>query len=190
MTELVLHPTTTAQWQSLLAEAQQRCSLVLHEDLESYLVFLLMRYTANAEMAHSVLALEYLNCQQQTHCKEQLRDVGDKCLLYAGLFPGRAQRKRVRTSYFIDLGQGAYTTLSEIELAGLANVFSELASEFVSLMSILQATRDITDPMTGLDPLSAHDLWADTQSAQVLVHLQQFTAATPIATDTTKKDYH
>ena len=44
MKQLILEPTVQAQWQSLVHEAQSACDRHLDETLESYLVFLLMRF--------------------------------------------------------------------------------------------------------------------------------------------------
>jgi hypothetical protein len=44
MNTLVLQATPTAQWYTLIGEAEKVCSIQLNADLESYLVFLLMRF--------------------------------------------------------------------------------------------------------------------------------------------------
>ncbi len=41
---LLLQPTTTAQWQSLVKDAESSSNLRLNNELESYLVFLLGYY--------------------------------------------------------------------------------------------------------------------------------------------------
>ena len=111
MESLVIQPSATAQWHALVGEAEQACATRLGEELESYLVFLLMRYTESPEIANSVLALDYLHSMEAIgHLREtQLREVGDKCLLYSGLFPARAERRRVNSSYYVKLGMGAYS---------------------------------------------------------------------------------
>src|SRR6185312_5855189 len=105
MNTLILQPTATADWQTLIKEAEVASHHPLGEDLESYLVFLLIRFMKKAEMANSVLALEFLHSLELAGRvqADQLRDVGDKCLLFAGLFPGRAERRRVRISYFVEM---------------------------------------------------------------------------------------
>ena len=44
MNKIILHPTETSQWHALVNEAQAASRLILNEDTESYLVFLLMRF--------------------------------------------------------------------------------------------------------------------------------------------------
>ena len=78
------------QWQTLVAEASQACRPPLTEEIESYLVFLLMRFTDSPQIAHKLMAMEFLQGLTQfgTLRSQILRDVGDQCLLYSGLFPG------------------------------------------------------------------------------------------------------
>ena len=159
MASLILHPTSMAQWYALLYEAQRSASIHLQEDLESYLVFLLMRYTQQPALANSVLGLEFLHSYQSAQDTNQphlLKDVGDKCLLYAGLFPGRAKKRRVKISYFVKLGQTAYSTLSNYEPSQEA-LFIRLCHEFPQLMDVLHATRDASP--TANDLLDAIELW-------------------------------
>ncbi|HHJ19930.1 MAG TPA: hypothetical protein ENJ84_08960, partial [Gammaproteobacteria bacterium] len=77
-----------AQWQKLLREAGEHSGVELDEELESYLVFMLMRYLKRPDMAQRVMALEFLEALQQDRRQreESLREVGDQCLLYSGLF--------------------------------------------------------------------------------------------------------
>ncbi len=142
MDKIVLHPTSTAQWHALVNEAQDLCQFLLNEEVESYLVFLLMRFSERPEMAKSVLALEFIEglkrIGEQRH--DKLRDIGDKCLLFSGFFPEHAERKRVSTSYFIDLGQSAYSLLAD-GFHQTAELFNSLSHSFEALMGILKAMR-------------------------------------------------
>ena len=108
--KLVVEPTEIAGWQTLVHDAQQASLLELTEELESYLVYMLMRFAGQPELVASVLALEFLENidAMGTEQRDALRDVGDKCLLFSGLFPGRAKKCRVRVSYFVDLGQSPH----------------------------------------------------------------------------------
>jgi hypothetical protein len=181
MKTLTLHQTATAQWQALIQEAEQACHTQLGEELQSYLVFLLMQH-GNNEWIDSVMALKYLDAlvargQLQ---KERLREVGDQCLLFAGLFPGRAERRRVRISYYVNLGIGAYRILS-YSLAGLnAKVYEKLSQQFVALMDVLQATRELNNDTPLLQPLQAMELWNDTDSQHAFETLQRYTQALPV----------
>ena len=64
MSQLILHPTDISQWHALVNEAQASTRLILPENTESYLVFLLMRFSQSPELAESVLAVDFLNSMQ------------------------------------------------------------------------------------------------------------------------------
>lgn len=166
MEKLLIHPSETAQWLSLVHEAQKQSQIQLEEDLESYLVFLLMRFTANTELASSVLGLEFLESQQATGAakQNQLRDVGDKCLLVSGMFPGRAESRRVKLSYFVHLGQSAYSSLSTHSENNLAKLFSELSLSFIHLRDVLHTIRHLSPESHGMTVWQALELWENTGS--------------------------
>ena len=177
MPELVVHGSATEEWLSLVHEAEAASAFHLDEEMQSYLVFLLMRFTEKPELATSILAVEYLQSMQTLGRvgQDQLRNVGDKCLLYSGLFPKRAERRRVKISYFVDLGRSAYQQLSEQMEHGAATLYNRLADTFVSLMDILQMMRALGSPANQLDPLQAFELWQETGSQSALKILNKRT---------------
>jgi len=182
MPELLVHTSATEEWLSLVHEAETASEHHLDEEMQSYLVFLLMRFTEKPELAASIMAVEYLQSMQAMGRigQEQLRNVGDKCLLYSGLFPQRAERRRVKISYFVDLGRSAYQQLSEQLEHNAAVMYHRLAGTFVSLMDILQTMRALGAPEAQLDPLRAFELWQDTGSRAALKTLEQSTQGTPL----------
>lgn len=177
MGNIVTTSTSTTQWQDLVTEASQACNVLLSEDIESYLVFLLMRFTGSPQMAHKIMALEFLQSINSfgTQKSQALRDVGDQCLLYSGLFPGRAKRRRVRVSYYVNIGKSAYLSLSENGRNSRNNLFAELANQFVPLMDILQSMRELDNQAVILDPIQAEEIWSDTGSNHALQTLKAFT---------------
>jgi hypothetical protein len=180
MNELILHPTATAQWHALVKEASHKHKITLSEEVESYLVFLLMRFTSSTTLLHKVMALEFLaSLQQSNNTKQQmLQTVGDSCLLFSGLFPGCARRRRVRISYYIKLGQTAYASLSEQTEQGLATLFTALCDHFVPLMDTLQFMRELQNTQQSLDFLQAEELWNDAKGKYALQILKKSTNAT------------
>jgi hypothetical protein len=180
METLVLHPTSTAQWHALVNEAQNAADTRLDEDLESYLVFLLMRFVGQPQLTSRVLALEYLEglLAMGRQRRERLRDVGDVCLLYSGLFPQMATRRRVRISYYVDLGRAAYRELGQKLESG--RFYVHLAQAFVSLMDVMQAMRALQNRGPALHPLEAFELWEDTGSASARRTLRAFTGGLPV----------
>ncbi len=175
-------PLLTAQWNKLVLEAEEAIHIHLDEDLESYLVFLLMRFHSRPEIAKSVMALEYLEGLQASGQmrREQMRSVGDQCLLYSGLFPQRARRSRVTIGYYVDLGRSAYRNLAEDEQSALAETFTKLASHFVPLMDTLQALRSFGMESSLLDPLAAAELWQESGSRYARAALESVTGKEPV----------
>lgn len=159
MSKLVVEPTATSQWQKLVNDAVIASEYKLDDELESYLVFLLMRNTNRPEVANSVLALEYLQglLNEGTQRTEQLREVGDKCLLYSGLFPEYAYRKQVHIHYFIDIGRASYQQIGETLQRSYAKMYQRLSEYFVMLMDILQTIREMGREFC-LDTLTLHEL--------------------------------
>ncbi len=156
-------PLLTAQWNKLVLEAEEAIHVHLDEDLESYLVFLLMRFHSRPEIAKSVMALEYLEGLLASGRArwEQMRSVGDQCLLYSGFFPRRARKNRVTISYYIDLGRSAYRNLAEDDRSSFSETFTKLAIHFVELMDTLQAMRSLGTERPLLDPLTAAEVWQE-----------------------------
>lgn len=143
MKNLILHPTDMCQWHAIVNEAQASTSLVLDENTESYLVFLLMRFSQSTQLMESVMAFDFLESMHATQKRQLqlLRDIGDKSLLFCGLFPGMAVRRHVRLEYYSDMGQAAYMTVSELEEPNMAGLFLQLSKQFPTMQQILQALR-------------------------------------------------
>lgn len=178
MTDLILNPTSTAQWLALVSESEAVTGCRLDEDTESYLVFLLMRHTGKDQLTSQVVGRDFLlGLNMPSHSRQQqLQDVGDHCLLFSGLFPQQAARRRVSLSYFVDLGRTAYLEIADgcqLARSGLKSMFAQLSRDFVTLMDVLQGIRSIGG-QSCLRPIEAYDLWNDTGSRQayeVLRHL-------------------
>jgi hypothetical protein len=93
----------------------------------------------------------------------RLRDVGDHCLLFSGMFPQLAERRLVRVSYFVNLGRSSYQQLSDRLDHSWSVVYEHLSRAFVVLMDILHAMRELGGESI-LTPFQAMDLWQDTGS--------------------------
>lgn len=141
MNTLILHPTDISQWHALVYEAQAATQLILTENTESYLVFLLMRFSQATQLLESVVAIDFLESMGVTGKRrtEQLQDVGDKSLLLCGLFPGIARKRSVGLEYFSDMGQSAYLSVSELHESELSELYFQLSSQFLTMQQILQA---------------------------------------------------
>jgi len=139
---MVTQTGNTAEWQKLVQDAGNYAGSHLDEELESYLVFLLMRYLRRPEMVQRVLALDYLHALELHSSRrgEPLQEVADQCLLLSGLFPHRAERRRVQLRYYVDLGRSAYLNLADL-VSQWATLYQRMASEFIDVMDTLQGLR-------------------------------------------------
>jgi hypothetical protein len=163
MKKVIVGPTEVAIWQNLVSEAGQLRTINLHQDLESYLVFLLMRFTQSSHLFSTVLGIDFLtaiNNLGQVR-EQQLREVGDQCLLLSGLFPGRVQRKRLELSYFVSLGKTAYASACTKSHSQTAVLFAALGEAFVPLMDVLQALRTLEQGQSTMTALDEASLWFD-----------------------------
>jgi hypothetical protein len=181
MARLILEPTTIAQWQKLVQEAQTACDRNIGETLESYLVFLLMRFTDRPQCTARIMAQDFLESQHLSgaHRIDRLREVGDHCLLFSGLFPQLAERRLVRISYFVNIGRDSYRQLSDVLDRGWASVYGHLSDAFIILMDILHAMRELGgEPL--LTPIQAMELWQETGSRRCYRQVCKDGHATPV----------
>ena len=148
--------TALAEWHGIVAEAEFHTATQLPTEIENYLVCLLMRFTERPELAKSVVALDFLDALQSSGRIQtlQLRDVGDKCLLFSGLFPGVAARRRVAIEYFIDLGRSAYHTIANER--SVNEIYSDLSTWFFDLRLVLEGLRQLEESQ--LPALSVNDV--------------------------------
>jgi len=167
----------TAQWHKLVSDAQIASGISLEKPIKSYLIYTLIQYTQRPDIAARIFAIDYLLAnQEQGHVRtNQLRDLADQCLLYAGLFPQYSKRRNVRVSYYVDIGRSAYSDISNC-YHDEKDIYAELSDKFVALMDTLLAIHHIDKQESHafiLEPETALQTWQDTQSQQALKILQQ-----------------
>ncbi len=170
--KFVLGNTPMALWYQIIHDAESTCAIALQQELESYLVLLLMRYMDKPLMVKKIMALELLQAMKTTPAKrgQMFQEIGDCCLIFSGLFPKLAEKRLVKIGYFVRIGRSAYSTISEDR----NDLYSKLAANFVSLMDVLQSIKK-----HDLLPIEAYDLWNETRSQRALSQLQQYTSAVP-----------
>ncbi|MHB1221418.1 MAG: hypothetical protein ACYC0J_05445 [Gammaproteobacteria bacterium] len=172
---LLIANTDLVLWQDLVKKAEESCHIDLEKDLEAYLVSLLIRYMDKPELVKQLFAKTFLQALNlETHARDlALREVGDKCLIYSGLFPKSVYKKQVTISYFVHLGQSSYAHVSK----AATDIYQLLASQFVSLMDILQSIRLQQPDML---PLEAYEQWTEVGSKRALRILQTYIKGAPI----------
>ncbi|EKD54088.1 MAG: hypothetical protein ACD_60C00125G0012 [uncultured bacterium] len=181
---ILTHATSTALWHSIIHDAERSCAIALKEDIESYLVFLLMRYTNRPELVKHIIAVDFLESMQLSKTKQEvaLQEVGDMCLLFTGLYPKIAEKRLVKLNYFVKVGQAAYVKISKKS----DDLYYSLSQQFVCLMDVLQSIRSYSKQYPDLLPLEAYEQWNDTGSQRALSVLKQYTqspGAIPVLID-------
>lgn len=157
MTAILADASPLELWTDLVREAEQAVGARLDEELESYLVFLLIAHTRDVHLHGNAAALDYLLARTGTGARrrEELRQVGDRCLLLAGFYPEQAERRLVTVGYFLALGSRAYDDLSAALSAGFAELYRRLARAFARLARVaLEVRRQMRD----IAPLVVHEL--------------------------------
>ena len=102
--------------------------------------------------------------------RKSLQEVGDKCLLFSGLFPECAERKRVTVGYFVQVGQIAYEQLSLKVPDSTALVFEQLCEGFINVMDVLQSMRPSINQR--IQNNGGIDFWKDNKSKEALKYLE------------------
>ncbi len=178
MGKLLHSNTSTALWYEIIYEAENSCEITLKQELEWYLIGLLIRFTANPQIVKQIMAIDFLQgLKLAKHQREVvLQDVGDKCLIFSGLFPANSEKRLVKPSYFVNLGQSAYLNISK----NTNDIYALLSDEFVALMDILQTIRCYSKDYPDLLPIKAYELWKETGSRRAFSVLQQYTSAIPL----------
>jgi hypothetical protein len=162
--KFILDSSELSQWHTLVQEAEQDYGCHLDEAMQSYLVFTLMRFAKNQQLNSQALAIDYLTSHHLPSRlrSEQLRDIGDQCLLVSGLYPQSAEKRQVGVTYYVDLGRSAYHHISTVTQQGIAELYQQLSESFILLMDLLQTIRQYSTP--ALQPITAMDLWHQTGS--------------------------
>lgn len=178
METIDIHLAEMAGWRALLARAQFVAKIELHPVIEKYLVRVLFRTTKSAEIKRGDgVTAQWQNAPELiVEALEDLRLVGNQCLLFAGLFPEQAIVRNLPISYFVKVGQAAYQQYCD----HMNDPFFGMLSEyFVDVMDVLQTLREVEQNERCIDPLNAYQLWRDTGSAQAWNVLRRATPALP-----------
>ena len=171
---IITENSTTELWVKLVQHAGETCQQELDVELESYLVFMLMRHIDDTGLADAVLGPRYLEGMQAQGQSgiQQLQDVADQCLLFSGLYPKRSRRRLVKAHYYVDLGRSAYMQLASRVKQVYAELYENLSRHFVEMMDILQALR-YSAHSEQLDSLLLIDYWQDCDSQYARRLLQE-----------------
>jgi hypothetical protein len=101
-----------------------------------------------------------------------LKRLGDVALFVAGFFYESLARSLVDVDYYVNMGGGAYGSLSEnigSSTRGrvFRGVYSELADKFQSFVDVLNEVRDMAKGSSDYDVLRLYEIWLRTGSDRV-----------------------
>lgn len=169
-----------APWRAMLTKAQFIAKVELVRDVEEYLVGMLFRARELPEDFAEHMVEN--GGSDKIDSLEDLRTIGDQCLICAGLFPELALRRGVPITYFVKVSRAAYEEYGQIMASDL---FPLLAAHLVDIVGVLQTAREIDNNGRCMDAINAHQLWQDTGSVHAWQTLQRFTDAIPAPTSST-----
>ena len=66
MVETIVKSGSVESWDNLIKDASKFCNINLAEDLKTYLVFLLMRYSTEYALADKIVATSFLETAHKT----------------------------------------------------------------------------------------------------------------------------
>lgn len=150
--EIIYEPTVVATWVEFVREGEKRAELPLGEELESFLVFTLIRLIKKTNIFSPALAIDYLetiNTHTGRARELYLSEIGDICLVHAGLFPERHERFGIHPSYFRNIGCAAFDELGALfsrkGRKSYGGLYQRAADGFPFMTEVLLATRKDTD---------------------------------------------
>lgn len=178
-----LHTPDTAHWHALVTVAEARADCCLALELESYLVKLLLRYVREGQKA---VLPQRRRGSPGTQTTESAAQLGDQCLLFAGMMPEQARRWGLPLSHFVETGRNAYRKLAENGGDGL---YMQLSDAFVSIMDVLQAMRELDQAPAQRDLLETYEQWSTTGSKRAY-HLLRTAAIAGLPVRNTSRHSH
>ena len=98
--------------------------------------------------------------------RARLRSLGDFSLFMSGFFPDSFNRRTIDVDYYVSMGEYAYGSLSRRDEDTFAEVFGELAGNFVGFMDVLGDVSERTATTSSSDLLRLYEKWMRTGSAR------------------------
>jgi hypothetical protein len=134
-------------FEKLVGMGEERSLVTLSPQLRTFLVDCLAEHLRDRAITQQALALGFLISMEKSgeQAIVRLKRVGDGALLLTGLFPERALRLHVNTSYFRSMGQAAYASIAARLQANAASerrkLYTRAAAHFLFLEKVLRAAR-------------------------------------------------
>jgi hypothetical protein len=179
-TDLLPVTSLTEYFMNSIDEAMELNSVDIDEHTAHYVVNLLTLFARSEALYHGAdeshhlkpLALmlsHALDAPSEEERNFSLQRMGDISLFIAGFFADGLQRSPVDVDYYINMGGGAYHSLSvhirgTVKGQAFGSVFTELASKFHSIVDVLNEVRDSAQSISDERILRLYELWLKTGS--------------------------
>lgn len=104
-----------------------------------------------------------------------LQRLGDFSLYISGFFPASLTRQLVDVSYYVQMGENAYGSLSILfaRHAAFSEIFDDLGRRFVAYVDILSEVSEKSTLKTDVDLLRLYETWLKTGSERARQLLSQ-----------------
>lgn len=167
-----------------VVQAQERQNLKLSENVEFYLVNLLVEFIQQgpAEQQDDCLALLLKQAVEadEGHQVHLFKRLGDTALYFSGFFQEYFTRKCFDLKYYMSMGENAYSNLSSMMSRKkngqqqMALIYSDMSENFGSAVDILLDVSENTQQRSKpRDLLSLYDAWLSTASQKLERELRE-----------------
>ena len=185
---IVLHKTVEGFFREVVTAAIENQRIQTHALAVAYIADLLKDY-ARAEKLHDgkdtgpgdqMLAAQMCRAMAATPDSRLslLKRLGDVCLFVAGMFSYSLNRKLVDVDYYMQMGEGAYATVSatlRVRRGGedFALLYDELSGKFDKFVDVLQEVSEQSSLTTNMGTLRVYEKWLSTSSVRLERELKE-----------------
>lgn len=127
------------------------------------------------EIPLALLLLKALNDSSKSEKITKLKELGDKALYMSGFFAEFiVSKSSVNLDYYMNMGAGAYLTLSGIiENSNLSDLYQELSNNFSPLSRVIKIATKSEVKLTETELLRIYKKWTRTGDVHLLKLLQE-----------------
>lgn len=181
------------RWTEAVRLAQDVNKNCLDEITESYLVFMIMRFSHvfKDSACLNEMAANISFPDRPEYKGTRLRDIGDYCLLICSFFPKIEKVNSKDAGFYVELGRSAYWQLASKNPDKYGTMFVSLSDNFVSLVDVLQTVIE-NEGVGSQSAIDHFDLWLETGSQRAYSELQKYTSGYPVflTSDSNTIHYH
>jgi hypothetical protein len=184
-------------FKNLVETALQNQEFTISKLTEFYIVNLLSEYfridklyeNGRDDVPLAILLTEALSSQISKKIL-LFKKIGDYSLYISGYFSDSLNRKIVDISYYISMGENAYTQLYDLARYSkrekmLAEAYSEISMNFIKMVDLISEISDSQKSVSNADLLKVYEKWLLTKSERLAKQLKE-AGITPTSEITSK----